>query len=47
MEGCKIQLIMKHYCKFLVSNICHTNFITYVKKFTIVNILGWVSYQEI
>ena len=38
--GCKNQLIMKYYSKFLVSNIFHLNFIAYIKKFTIVNILG-------
>ena len=27
---------MKYYSKFLVSNICHTEFIIYIRKFTIV-----------
>ena len=40
MAGCKNHLIMKYYSKFLVSNICHINLITYIKKLTIVNILG-------
>ena len=31
---------MKYYSKFFLSNICHINFITYIKKFTIVNILS-------
>ena len=30
---------MKYYRKFLVSNIWHIEFIIYIKKFTIVNIL--------
>ena len=40
MEGCKNQLIMKHCGKFLVSSICQNIFITDIKKFTIVHILG-------
>ena len=40
MAGSKNQLIMKYYSKYLVSNIFHFNFITYIKKFTIINILG-------
>ena len=32
MAGCKNYLIVKYYSKFLVSNICHINFITYIKK---------------
>ena len=39
MAGCKNQLIMKYCSKFLVSSICQNIFITYIKKFTIVNIL--------
>ena len=33
--------------KFLVSNICHTEFIIYIRKFAIVNILVKIPYQEI
>ena len=40
MAGCKNQLIMKYCSKFLVSSICQNIFITYIKNFTIVNILG-------
>ena len=40
MAGCKNQLIMKHYSKFLVSNISHFNFITYITIFTIVKFMG-------
>ena len=40
MAGCKNQLIMKYYSKFLVSSICQNIFFTYIKNFTIVNILG-------
>ena len=34
------QLTMKCYAKFLVSSICQNIFITGIKKFTIVNVLG-------
>ena len=47
MAGCKNQLIKKYCSKFLVYSICQNIFITYIKKFTIVNILGWISYWEI
>ena len=47
MAGCKNQLIMKYCSKFLVSSICQNIFITYIKNFTIVNILGHISYWEI
>ena len=40
MPGCKDQLIRKYYRKALVSNIPHIELIIYIKKFTIVNILG-------
>ena len=40
MAGCKNQLIMKNCSKFLVSIICQNIFITCIKEFTIVNILG-------
>ena len=40
MAGCKDQLIMKYCIKFLVSSIFQNIFITYIKKFTNVNILG-------
>ena len=45
MAGCQIQLIIKYYSKFVVSNICHIEFIIYIGKPTIVNILGMISYQ--
>ena len=32
MVGCKNQLIMKYYTKFLVPNICHIDFITYSNR---------------
>ena len=38
---------MKNHSKLLVSNICHTEIIIYNRKFTIVNILGEIPYQEI
>ena len=47
MAGCKNELIMKYHSKCLVSNICHIEFIIYIRKFTIANILGRVPYQEI
>ena len=40
MAGWKNQLIMKYYNEFLVSSICENIFITYIKNYTIVNILG-------
>ena len=33
--------------KLLVSNICRIEFIVYITKFTTVNILGGILYQEI
>ena len=38
------QLIMKSHRKFLVSYICHTELIIYIRKFTILNILGQIPY---
>ena len=38
---------MKCHSKLLVCNICHTEIIICNKKFTIVNILGGIPYQEI
>ena len=38
---------MKYHCKLLVSNICHTEIIICIRKFTIVNILGGIPCQEI
>ena len=38
---------MKYHSKFLVSNICHTEIIICNRKFTTVNILGGIPYQEI
>ena len=38
---------MKYHSKHLVSNICHTEIIICIRKFTIVNILGEIPYQEI
>ena len=34
------QLIMKSHRKFLVSYICHIELIIYIRKFTVLNILG-------
>ena len=47
MAGCKNQLNMKYHSKLLVSNICHIEIIICIRKFTIVNILGGIPYQEI
>ena len=47
MAGRKNQWIMKYSSKLLVSNICHLEFIIHISKFTIVNILGGIPYQEI
>ena len=47
MAGCKNQLIMKYHSKLLVSNICDIEFIIYIRKFTIVNMLDGIPYQEI
>ena len=38
---------MKYHSKLLVSYICHTEIIICIRKFTIVNILGGIPYQEI
>ena len=38
---------MKYHSKLLVSNICHIEIIICIRKFTIVNILGGIPYQEI
>ena len=38
---------MKYHTKLLVSNICHTEIIICMRKFTIVNILGGIPSQEI
>ena len=38
---------MKYHSKLLASNICHTEIIIRNRKFTIVNILGGIPYQEI
>ena len=38
---------MKYHSKILVSDICHTEIIISIRKFTIVNILGWIPYQKI
>ena len=38
---------MKYHSKLLVSNICHTEFIICIRKFTIVNISGGIPCQEI
>ena len=40
MAGCKSQLIMKYCDKFLVSSLRQNVFITDIKKFPIVHILG-------
>ena len=47
MVGCKNQCIVKYRCKLLVSNLCHIEFIIYIGKFTTVNILAGIPYQEI
>ena len=47
MVGCKNEWIMKYHSKLLVFNICHIEFIIHISKFTIVNILGRIPYQEI
>ena len=47
MAGCKNQLNMKYHSKLLVFNICHIEIIICIRKFTIVNILGGIPYQEI
>ena len=44
MAGCKHQLIMKYYSKFLVSNICHINIITYIQKIAVLNINSWLDF---
>ena len=46
MVGCKNQLIMKYHSKRLVYNICHIEFIIYIRKFIIVNILGGIFPYE-
>ena len=38
---------MKYHSKLLVFNICHTEIIICNRKFTTVNILGGIPYQEI
>ena len=38
---------MKYHIKLLVSSICHTEIIICNRKFTIVNILSGIPYQEI
>ena len=47
MGDYKNQLTGKHERKFSVPNISHIKFIIYIRKFTTVNILGYISYQEI
>ena len=39
-QAAKDELIRKYYRKFLVSSISHIELIIYIKKFTIINILG-------
>ena len=41
------QLNMKYDSTLLVFNICHTEIIICIRKFTIVNILGGIPCQEI
>ena len=38
---------MKYHSKLLVSNICHAEIIICIRKFTIANILGGITYQAI
>ena len=47
MAGCKSQLNMKYPSKLLVSNISQIEIIICIRKFTIVNILGGIPYQQI
>ena len=47
VTGRKDQLIRKYCRKLLVSNISHIKLIIYIKKSTIVNILGYISYIKI
>ena len=47
MAGCKNQLNMKYHSKLLVSNLCHIEINICIRKFTIVNILGGIPYQDI
>ena len=47
MAGCKNQLNMNYHSKLSVSNICQIEIIICIRKFTIVNILGGIPYQEI
>ena len=47
MAGCKNQLNMKYHSKPLICNIFHSEIIICIRKFTIVNILGGILYQEI
>ena len=46
-ERLQNQLTGKYERKFSVSNISHIKFIIYIRKFTTVNILGYISYYEI
>ena len=47
MAGYKYQFIIQNHNKLSVSNIFHIEFIIYIRKFTIVNILDGIPYQEI
>ena len=47
MAGYKNQLTGKYERKFSVSNIPDIKFIIHIRKFTIVDILGYISYQQI
>ena len=47
MTGYKNQLNMKYHSQLFVSNICHIEIIFCSRKFSIVNILGGIPYQEI
>ena len=47
MGDYKSQLTGKYERKFSVSNISHVKLIIYIRKSTTVNILGYISYQEI
>ena len=46
-QATKNQLTGKYERKFSVSNISQIKFVIYIRKFTIVNILGHVSYYKI
>ena len=44
MEGYKNQLAGKYERKFLFSNISNIKSIIYIRKFTTINVLGYIFY---